>query len=152
MQSCRIPARGGERFFMARPFVLRWDCMVLMMTPSPGAGLRRHGENIDCGGPKIKPVLKLFGNFCRTSFISKGSKTTPENDSSAARLQILPTGGILYRKQPQGYLYSFDRMDFQQTGKQDNAGRFERGYLKVTTDNLTNWDLPGCKKPPKTNE
>ena len=50
-----------------------------------------------------------------------------------------------------GYLYSFDRMVFQQTGKQDNAGRFERGYLKVTTENLTNWDLPGCEKPPKTN-
>jgi len=46
-----------------------------------------------------------------------------------------------------GYLYSFDRMDFQQMGKQDNAGRFERGYLKVTTENLTNWILPGCEKP-----
>ena len=51
-----------------------------------------------------------------------------------------------------GYLYSFDRMVFQQTGKQDNAGRFEHGDLKVTTENLTNWDLPGCEKPPKTNE
>ena len=30
-----------------------------------------------------------------------------------------------------GYLYSFDRMDFQQTGKQDDAGRFECGYLKT---------------------
>ena len=40
-------------------------------------------------------------------------------------------------------------MVFQQTGKQDNAGRFERGYLKVTTENLTNWDLSGCEKPPK---
>ena len=43
-------------------------------------------------------------------------------------------------------------MDFQQTGKQDNAGRFERGYLKVTTENLTNWNLPECEKPPKTNQ
>ena len=43
-------------------------------------------------------------------------------------------------------------MVFQQTGKQDNAGRFELGYLKATTENLTNWDLPGCEKPPKTNE
>ena len=51
-----------------------------------------------------------------------------------------------------GYLYSFERMDFQQMGKQDNAGRFERGCLKVTTENLTNWYLPGCEKPPKTNE
>ena len=45
----------------------------------------------------------------------------------------------------------FNRRVFQQTGKQDNAGRFECGYLKVTTENLTNWDLPGCEKPPKTN-
>ena len=51
----------------------------------------------------------------------------------------------------QGYLYSFKRMDFQQMGKQDNAGRFERGYLKVTTENLTNWNLPRCEKPPEIN-
>ena len=43
-------------------------------------------------------------------------------------------------------------MDYQQTCKQDNAGRFERGCLKVTTENLTNWDLLICEKPPKTNE
>jgi len=43
-------------------------------------------------------------------------------------------------------------MDFQQMGKQDNAGRFECGYLKVTTENLTNWNLPGCEKPPEINE
>jgi len=43
-------------------------------------------------------------------------------------------------------------MDFQQMGKQDNAGRFERGYLKVTTENLPNWNLPGCEKPPEINE
>ena len=36
-------------------------------------------------------------------------------------------------------------------GKQDNAGRFERGYLKVTTENLTSWNLPGREKPPETN-
>jgi len=42
-------------------------------------------------------------------------------------------------------------MDFQRMGKQDNAGRFEGGYLKVTTENLTNWDLSGREKPPKTN-
>jgi len=42
-------------------------------------------------------------------------------------------------------------MDFQRTDKRDNAGRFERGYLKVTTENLTNWDLSGREKPPKTN-
>ncbi len=42
-------------------------------------------------------------------------------------------------------------MDFQQMGKQDNAGRFERGYLKVTTENLTNWNLPRCEKPPEVN-
>jgi hypothetical protein len=42
-------------------------------------------------------------------------------------------------------------MDFQQMGKQDNAGRFERGYLKATTENLTNWNLPMCEKPPEIN-
>ena len=42
-------------------------------------------------------------------------------------------------------------MDFQQMGKQDNAGRFERGYLKVTTEKLTNWNLPRCEKPPEVN-
>ena len=40
---------------------------------------------------------------------------------------------------------------FQQTGKQDNAGSFESGYLKITTEKLTNWNLPGCEKPPRTN-
>jgi len=43
-------------------------------------------------------------------------------------------------------------MDFQQMGKQANAGSFERGCLKVTTENLTNWTLLRCEKPPKTNE
>ena len=33
-------------------------------------------------------------------------------------------------------------------GKQDNAGRFESGYLKVTTENLTSWNLPGREKAP----
>ena len=42
-------------------------------------------------------------------------------------------------------------MDFQRMGKQDNAGRFECGYLKVTTENLTNWILPEREKPPNTN-
>ena len=42
-------------------------------------------------------------------------------------------------------------MDFQRMGKKANAGRFERGYLKVTTGNLTNWNLPGREKPQKTN-
>ena len=41
-------------------------------------------------------------------------------------------------------------MDFQRMGKKANAGRFERGYLKVTTENLTNWNLPRCEKPLKT--
>jgi len=36
-------------------------------------------------------------------------------------------------------------------GKEANAGRFERGYLKVTTENLTNWTLLKREKPPKTN-
>jgi len=35
-------------------------------------------------------------------------------------------------------------------GKQDNAERFERGYPKVTTENLTNWTLLRREKPPKT--
>ena len=51
-----------------------------------------------------------------------------------------------------GYLDSFDRMDFQQTGKQGNAGRFERVCLNVTTKNLTDWDLPDAKSRRKTNE
>ena len=42
-------------------------------------------------------------------------------------------------------------MVFQRMGKKDNAGRFERGYQKVTTENLTSWTLPGREKPPKTN-
>ena len=42
-------------------------------------------------------------------------------------------------------------MDFQRMDKQDNAGRFERGYLKITTENLTNWTLFRREKPPKTN-
>ena len=49
------------------------------------------------------------------------------------------------------YLYSFDRMDFQQMGKQDNAGRFECGDLKATTENLTSRTLSRCEKPPRTN-
>ena len=35
--------------------------------------------------------------------------------------------------------------------KKANAGRFERGYLKVTTENLTSWSLSRREKPPKTN-
>ena len=42
-------------------------------------------------------------------------------------------------------------MDFQRMGKKTNAGRFERGYLKVTTENLTSWTLSRREKPPKTN-
>jgi len=42
-------------------------------------------------------------------------------------------------------------MDFQRMGKQDNAGRFEGGYPKVTTENLASWTLPRREKPPKTN-
>ena len=38
-------------------------------------------------------------------------------------------------------------MDFQQMGKQDNAGRLERGCLKETAENLTNWNLLRCEKP-----
>ena len=34
-------------------------------------------------------------------------------------------------------------------GKKANAGRFERGYLKVTIENLTSWTLSGREKPPK---
>lgn len=43
------------------------------------------------------------------------------------------------------------RMDFQRTGKKANAGRFERGCMKVTTENRTNWTLSRREKPPKTN-
>jgi len=37
-------------------------------------------------------------------------------------------------------------------GKQDKAERLERGYLKATTENLANWNLPGCEKTPGPNE
>ena len=40
-------------------------------------------------------------------------------------------------------------MDFQRMDKQDNAGRFECGYLKIT-ENLTNWTLFRLEKPPET--
>ena len=36
-------------------------------------------------------------------------------------------------------------------GKKTNAGSFERGCLKVTTENLSSWTLSGREKPPKTN-
>ena len=36
-------------------------------------------------------------------------------------------------------------------GKKTNAGRFERGYLKVTTENLSSWTLSRREKPPNTN-
>ena len=40
---------------------------------------------------------------------------------------------------------------FQRMGTMANAGRFERGYLKVTTENLTNGTLLRREKPPKAN-
>ena len=40
---------------------------------------------------------------------------------------------------------------FSVWAKKANAGRFERGYLKVTTENLTCWIMLRCEKPPKTN-
>ena len=42
-------------------------------------------------------------------------------------------------------------MDFQRMDKKANAGRFERGYLKVTTENLTSWALSRREKPPNPN-
>ena len=42
-------------------------------------------------------------------------------------------------------------MGFQRMGKNANAERFERGYLKITTENLTSWTLLRREKPPKTN-
>jgi hypothetical protein len=42
-------------------------------------------------------------------------------------------------------------MDFQRMEPKANAERFESGYLKVTTENLPNWNLSGREKPPKTN-
>ena len=35
-------------------------------------------------------------------------------------------------------------------GEKANAGRFERGCLKVTTDNLTSWTLSRRETPPET--
>jgi len=37
-------------------------------------------------------------------------------------------------------------MFFHQTGKQDDAGRFKRGYLQVPTGNPLGRDLPGGEK------
>ena len=51
----------------------------------------------------------------------------------------------------QGYLKKFDRMDFSAYGQKKQSGRFERGYLKVTTEKLTSWILLRREKPPKTN-
>jgi hypothetical protein len=42
-------------------------------------------------------------------------------------------------------------MDFQRMSKKTSAGRFERGCLKATTENLTSWILLRCEKPQKTN-
>ena len=42
-------------------------------------------------------------------------------------------------------------MDFQRMGKMANAGRFERGYLKGTTENLTSWTMLRREKPPESN-
>ena len=41
-------------------------------------------------------------------------------------------------------------MDFQRMGEKANAGRFERGCLKATAENLTSWTLSRREKPPKT--
>ena len=32
------------------------------------------------------------------------------------------------------------------------ARHCDSGGIRLPTENLTNWDLPGCEKPPKTNE
>ncbi len=32
-------------------------------------------------------------------------------------------------------------------GRKANAERLERGYLKVTTENLASWTLLSCEKP-----
>ena len=49
-----------------------------------------------------------------------------------------------------GYLQEFDRMVFQRLDKKANAGRFERGCLNVTTENLTSWTWLRREKQPKT--
>jgi len=41
-------------------------------------------------------------------------------------------------------------MDFQRMDQKANAGRFEDGYLKVTTENLAIWNWSKREKPPKT--
>ena len=41
-------------------------------------------------------------------------------------------------------------MVFQRMGEKANAGRFERGCLKATAENLTSWTLSRREKPPKT--
>jgi hypothetical protein len=42
-------------------------------------------------------------------------------------------------------------MDFQRMGKKTNAGRFERGYPKATTENPASWTLSRREKPPNIN-
>jgi len=42
-------------------------------------------------------------------------------------------------------------MDFQRMNPKTNAGRFEGGYLKETTENLANWNWSRREKLPKTN-
>ena len=41
-------------------------------------------------------------------------------------------------------------MDFQRMGEKANAGRFERGCLKATAENLTSWTLSKRERPPRT--
>ena len=58
-------------------------------------------------------------------------KNAPGDDRSGVGSGEAFLPGIQMTEVSSGYLYQFSRMDFQQTGKQDDAGRFERGYLKT---------------------
>jgi len=56
----------------------------------------------------------------------------------------------LFGKKLEGISKKKIGMDFQRMDQKANAGRFERGYLKVTTENLANWNWSRSEKPPKT--
>jgi len=102
------------------------------------AGIRRCGLKKQTHGEETGKVVSSdrgLGAFRQTNVHLPG--LPPAGHDKRCR----NTQGVSFY----GYLYSFDRMIFQQTGKQDNAGRFEHGYLKVTTKNLPIGLCPDAK-------
>ena len=60
-----------------------------------------------------------------------------DGKNEAANETWFPVSSVNMDKQFQGISKKFDRMDFQRMGEKANAGRFERGCLKTTAENLT---------------